>query len=85
MKRGAAPVDPYCGRHNTHMVYSNTEAVWDAMLNQTNVTHNNNKYELNYYPPSKLIRACQILCIATTTPNQQYQQCDSLYSVGPSG
>ncbi|KAF5361683.1 hypothetical protein D9758_007389 [Tetrapyrgos nigripes] len=29
---------------DTHQVYSNAEGVWDAMLNQTNVANNNNKF-----------------------------------------
>jgi len=29
---------------DTHQVYANAEGVWDAMLNQTNVGRNNNKY-----------------------------------------
>ncbi|KAJ6573971.1 poly polymerase catalytic domain-containing protein [Mycena vulgaris] len=44
LKRGRAPVDPASGRVNTHQVYSNAEGVWDAMLNQTNIGDNNNKF-----------------------------------------
>ncbi|KAH9486025.1 Poly [ADP-ribose] polymerase 2 [Psilocybe cubensis] len=43
LKRGAAPVDAMSGCVNTHQVYSNTEGVWDAMLNQTDVSGNQNK------------------------------------------
>ncbi|KAJ7151580.1 poly polymerase catalytic domain-containing protein [Mycena filopes] len=44
LKRGKAPVDPNSGYVNTHQVYSNSEGVWDAMLNQTNIGANNNKF-----------------------------------------
>ncbi|KAG2049839.1 PARP-domain-containing protein [Suillus hirtellus] len=44
VKRGAAPVDPTSGLILTHQVYSNTESVWDAMLNQTEVGSNKNKF-----------------------------------------
>ncbi|KAJ7785721.1 poly polymerase catalytic domain-containing protein [Mycena metata] len=44
LKRGKAPVDPASGKVNTHQVYSNPEGVWDAMLNQTNIGANNNKF-----------------------------------------
>lgn len=44
VKRGAAPVDPMSGLVNTHQVYSNDESVWDAMLNQTEVGSNKNKF-----------------------------------------
>ncbi|CAK5279870.1 unnamed protein product [Mycena citricolor] len=43
VKRGRAPVDPKSGKVNTHQVYAD-ETVWDAMLNQTNVGANNNKF-----------------------------------------
>ncbi|KAJ7171802.1 poly polymerase catalytic domain-containing protein [Mycena crocata] len=44
LKRGRAPIDPFSGKVNTHQVYSNAEGVWDAMLNQTNIGENNNKF-----------------------------------------
>ncbi|TFK57669.1 PARP-domain-containing protein [Heliocybe sulcata] len=46
LKRGAAPVDPHSGLVYTHQVYSNSEGVWDAMLNQTNISgsKNSNKF-----------------------------------------
>ncbi|KAE9409403.1 PARP-domain-containing protein [Gymnopus androsaceus JB14] len=44
IKRGAAPVDDMSGKVSTHLVYVNEECVWDAMLNQTNIKENNNKY-----------------------------------------
>ncbi|KAG1865517.1 poly polymerase catalytic domain-containing protein [Suillus subalutaceus] len=44
VKRGAAPVDPMSGLVNTHQVYSSAESVWDAMLNQTEVGSNKNKF-----------------------------------------
>ncbi|KIK70344.1 hypothetical protein GYMLUDRAFT_183864 [Collybiopsis luxurians FD-317 M1] len=42
--RGAAPVDEKSGKVNTHQVYSNDEGVWDAMLNQTDIKDNKNKF-----------------------------------------
>ncbi|KAJ6627012.1 PARP-domain-containing protein [Mycena sp. CBHHK59/15] len=44
LKRGRAPVDPGSHKVDTHQVYSNMEGVWDAMLNQTNIGDNNNKF-----------------------------------------
>ncbi|KAI0073797.1 PARP-domain-containing protein [Panus rudis PR-1116 ss-1] len=44
IKRGAAPVDPCSGKVDTHQVYVNSECVWDAMLNQTDVGKNANKF-----------------------------------------
>ncbi|KAJ3533877.1 hypothetical protein NM688_g7220 [Phlebia brevispora] len=44
LKRGAAPVDPHSGMVYTHQVYVSEEGVWDAMLNQTNVGKNANKF-----------------------------------------
>ncbi|THU87772.1 PARP-domain-containing protein [Dendrothele bispora CBS 962.96] len=44
LKRGAAPVDPRSGKVDTHQVYSNAEGIWDAMLNQTDVGDNKNKF-----------------------------------------
>ncbi|KAF7306447.1 Poly [ADP-ribose] polymerase [Mycena indigotica] len=44
LKRGRAPVDSGSGKVNTHQVFSNDEGVWDAMLNQTNIGNNNNKF-----------------------------------------
>ncbi|KAG1749621.1 poly polymerase catalytic domain-containing protein [Suillus paluster] len=44
VKRGAAPVDPISSFVNSHQVYSNAESVWDAMLNQTEVGSNKNKF-----------------------------------------
>ncbi|KAF8887759.1 PARP-domain-containing protein [Infundibulicybe gibba] len=43
IKRGAAPVDPFSGKVATHQVYTDSEGVWDAMLNQTDVSSNQNK------------------------------------------
>ncbi|RDB29175.1 Poly [ADP-ribose] polymerase 2 [Hypsizygus marmoreus] len=43
IKRGAAPVDPVSDKVATHQVYVNDEGVWDAMLNQTDVSGNSNK------------------------------------------
>ncbi|KAI0063109.1 PARP-domain-containing protein [Artomyces pyxidatus] len=44
IKRGAAPVDPCSGFVDTHQVYENEEDVWDAMLNQTDIGKNANKF-----------------------------------------
>ncbi|KAL1675485.1 PARP-1-like protein [Schizophyllum commune] len=44
LKRGAAPVDPESGKVSTHQVYANSEGVWDAMLNQTDIGANKNKF-----------------------------------------
>ncbi|KAL1688372.1 PARP-1-like protein [Schizophyllum commune] len=44
LKRGAAPVDPESGKVSTHQVYANAEGVWDAMLNQTDIGANKNKF-----------------------------------------
>ncbi|KAF5309111.1 hypothetical protein D9619_012829 [Psilocybe cf. subviscida] len=43
IKRGAAPVDPPCGKTTTHQVYATDTEVYDAMLNQTDVSGNANK------------------------------------------
>ncbi|KAG9223226.1 hypothetical protein CCMSSC00406_0000085 [Pleurotus cornucopiae] len=43
IKRGAAPVDPMSGKVDTHQVLANDEGVWDAMLNQTDVSGGSNK------------------------------------------
>ncbi|KAF7297838.1 Poly [ADP-ribose] polymerase [Mycena kentingensis (nom. inval.)] len=44
LKRGRAPVDSLSGKVNTHQVYSSSTDTWDAMLNQTNIGGNNNKF-----------------------------------------
>ncbi|EIW86354.1 PARP-domain-containing protein [Coniophora puteana RWD-64-598 SS2] len=44
VKRGAAPVDPESGYVATHQVYNGMNTVWDAMLNQTEVGSNKNKF-----------------------------------------
>ncbi|KAL4069316.1 poly polymerase catalytic domain-containing protein [Scleroderma citrinum] len=44
LKRGKAPVDPMSPFVNTHIVYSDSQDVWDAMLNQTEVGSNKNKF-----------------------------------------
>ncbi|THH00346.1 hypothetical protein EW026_g2179 [Hermanssonia centrifuga] len=44
VKRGAAPVDPCSGMVDSHQVYTNDEGVWDAMLNQTDIGKNANKF-----------------------------------------
>ncbi|KII86355.1 hypothetical protein PLICRDRAFT_164856 [Plicaturopsis crispa FD-325 SS-3] len=44
LKRGAAPVDPNSSYVQTHQVYAGDGEVWDAMLNQTNIGNNANKF-----------------------------------------
>ncbi|KAH7883960.1 poly polymerase catalytic domain-containing protein [Phlebopus sp. FC_14] len=44
IKRGKAPVDPVSQLVNTHLVYADNENVWDAMLNQTELGSNKNKF-----------------------------------------
>ncbi|KAI0089798.1 poly polymerase catalytic domain-containing protein [Irpex rosettiformis] len=44
IKRGAAPVDPCFSGVSTHQVYADSAGVWDAMLNQTDVGKNANKF-----------------------------------------
>ncbi|KAI0757807.1 poly polymerase catalytic domain-containing protein [Daedaleopsis nitida] len=44
LKRGAAPVDEHSGKIDTHQVLVTPEGVWDAMLNQTEIGKNANKY-----------------------------------------
>ncbi|CDO69839.1 hypothetical protein BN946_scf184803.g37 [Trametes cinnabarina] len=44
MKRGKVPVDPMSGLVNTHQVLETPEGVWDAMLNQTDIGKNANKF-----------------------------------------
>ncbi|KAL5535104.1 hypothetical protein ACEPAF_3197 [Sanghuangporus sanghuang] len=45
LKRGAVPVDPASSFVNTHQVYVSPDGeVWDAMLNQTNIGKNANKF-----------------------------------------
>ncbi|KAF8320542.1 poly polymerase catalytic domain-containing protein [Cantharellus anzutake] len=43
-KRGSAPVDPESSFVDTHQVYEANGEVWDCMLNQTNISNNNNKF-----------------------------------------
>ncbi|PPQ92485.1 LOW QUALITY PROTEIN: hypothetical protein CVT25_010430 [Psilocybe cyanescens] len=50
LKRGAAPVDPASNCVDTHQVYSNEQGVWDAMLNQTDVSGNQNKNKSLLHP-----------------------------------
>ena len=42
--KGAAPVDDPCPFSSSHHVYADGSDVYDAMLNQTNVSANNNKF-----------------------------------------
>ncbi|KAA1468416.1 PARP-domain-containing protein [Dentipellis sp. KUC8613] len=44
VKRGAAPVDPGSPYVDTHQVYASDGEVWDAMLNQTDIGKNANKF-----------------------------------------
>ncbi|KAG5642504.1 hypothetical protein DXG03_002701 [Asterophora parasitica] len=54
IKRGAAPVDPLSGKVATHQVYANGGDIWDAMLNQTDLsgsTNSNKFYVLQLLHP----------------------------------
>ncbi|CAG8733027.1 17659_t:CDS:2, partial [Dentiscutata erythropus] len=44
IKKGKAPVDELCQMKNTVHVFSDDQAVWDCLLNQTNAGANNNKF-----------------------------------------
>ncbi|OSD05602.1 hypothetical protein PYCCODRAFT_1158183 [Trametes coccinea BRFM310] len=44
LRHGKVPVDPMSGRVRTHQVLVTEEGMWDAMLNQTNIGKNANKY-----------------------------------------
>ncbi|CAG8465535.1 1192_t:CDS:2 [Ambispora leptoticha] len=44
IKKGAAAVDSSFQYKNTTHVFVDEEAIWDCLLNQTNVKNNNNKY-----------------------------------------
>ncbi|XP_033729210.1 poly [ADP-ribose] polymerase 2-like, partial [Pecten maximus] len=46
VKKGSAPVDPECTLAGKAEVFTEGKNVWDCMLNQTNVSNNNNKYYL---------------------------------------
>ena len=41
-----APVDASCPLVSSHHVYDDDDGVWDCMLNQTNISSNNNKFYL---------------------------------------
>ncbi|KAH8120683.1 PARP-domain-containing protein [Phellopilus nigrolimitatus] len=62
LKRGAAPVDPISPYVDTHQVYvSPGGEVWDAMLNQTNIGKNANKfYVLQLLHPVNNTNACTL-------------------------
>ncbi|CCA69405.1 related to NAD+ ADP-ribosyltransferase [Serendipita indica DSM 11827] len=58
LKRGIAPVDPTTHYVVTHKVYTEGDQIYDAMLNQTNISANNNKFYV-----------IQILCPKNTDSN----------------
>lgn len=61
VKRGAAPVDPSSGRLDTHQVYADTDGVWDAMLNQTDIGDNKNKfYVIQLLHPVNDSNSCEL-------------------------
>ncbi|KAJ4485480.1 PARP-domain-containing protein [Lentinula aciculospora] len=61
IKRGAAPVDEVSGKVSTHQVFANEEGVWDAMLNQTDINENKNKfYVLQLLHPIESNSSCQL-------------------------
>ena len=44
IKKGLAPVDPEFQENSSCRVFYEGRNIWDAMLNQTNIQNNNNKY-----------------------------------------
>ncbi|CAG8650312.1 2001_t:CDS:2 [Cetraspora pellucida] len=44
IKKGKAPVDELFQMKDSYHVFSNTQATWDCLLNQTNAGTNNNKF-----------------------------------------
>ena len=46
IRKGRAVVDRECHSAQSYHVWDDDEGVWDATLNQTNISHNNNKYYL---------------------------------------
>ncbi|XP_012940538.1 poly [ADP-ribose] polymerase 2 [Aplysia californica] len=46
VKKGSAPVDSLCPIADSSEVYTAGNVVWDCMLNQTNISNNNNKFYL---------------------------------------
>ncbi|KAJ3973280.1 PARP-domain-containing protein [Lentinula raphanica] len=61
IRRGAAPVDEVSGKVSTHQVYADDEAVWDAMLNQTDIGANKNKfYVLQLLHPINNNSSCEL-------------------------
>ena len=62
LKKGRAVVDIHCPRAATCHVYDNGTDVFDAMLNQTNIGNNNNKFYViqvflfRFVHPSHLLR-----------------------------
>ncbi|KAI5120236.1 hypothetical protein M0805_000050 [Coniferiporia weirii] len=60
LKRGAAPTDPFSPYVSTHQVYVSPDGeIWDAMLNQTNIGKNANKfYVIQLLHPISNASAC---------------------------
>ena len=46
IKKGLAPVDPEFEEGSKYHVFCEGRAIWDVMLNQTNIKNNNNKFYL---------------------------------------
>ncbi|KAH9515507.1 Poly [ADP-ribose] polymerase 2 [Bulinus truncatus] len=46
MKKGSAPVDGLCPISSSSTVFESGKTIWDCMLNQTNISNNNNKFYL---------------------------------------
>ncbi|CAL1532290.1 unnamed protein product [Lymnaea stagnalis] len=46
VKKGSAPVDDLCPIASSSSVHESNRIIWDCMLNQTNISNNNNKYYL---------------------------------------
>ena len=70
---------------DTHQVYQNEEGVWDAMLNQTEVGKNANKYALLKVNHLLLTHAAsQVLRHSTSPPNWQPVILHPLHPLGAS-
>jgi len=72
----------------THQVYANEEDVWDAMLNQTDVSVGQNKNKFRTHPSlspfSLILEMLQVLCSSTAAPHQQQFSVAAVHSLGKS-
>ena len=87
LKRGAAPVDEHSGMVDTHQVLSTPEGVWDAMLNQTDLGKNANKYAFLHFLwlCLSLMSYMQVLCAAAVAPHREHELLRPLHALGPCG